>query len=148
MANSNWYYLCDLENKVAIELTQIPEVWGNVTGMLDLSDDALSSLAWAGQADRGFLTETAARSAGILQAGMNTVKTVAAEVAKIRARETRDLLLAHWDITVMPDRWETYSAGKKQIIGSYRQALRDLPAADDAFAIVWPPIPDELSFLR
>ena len=28
MVNLKWYYLCDLENSVAIEYIQIPQVWG------------------------------------------------------------------------------------------------------------------------
>lgn len=147
MANTKWYYLCDLEEKKAIELTQIPEVWGNITGMSDLDDAALADLSWGGHADRGFLSKEAAEQAGVSTASLNAALALGTEVAKEQVRDKRDLLLNESDKAVTVDRWEGYSDETKQIIAGYRQALRDV-TNQDPFNTVFPAIPDELAYLR
>lgn len=147
MANTKWYYLCDLEEKKAKDLTQIPKVWGNITGMADLDDTALADLSWAGHPHMGFLSLQAARDAGISELSITDASMVGTELAKQQIREKRDLLLNESDKAVTVDRWEGYSDETKQIIAGYRQALRDV-TNQDPFNTVFPAIPDELAYLR
>ena len=44
MRNKNWYYLCDLVNKVATDMFQLPDVWGNITGMAQLTSEEVADL--------------------------------------------------------------------------------------------------------
>lgn len=148
MANSKWYYLCDLENKKAIEYTQIPEVWGNVTGMIDLDDETLADMSWSNNPGKGFLTETKAVELGIDSASMQTVKAVGAAARTIALKTSRDILLAASDAAVTIDRWEKYDEQKKAIIANYRQQLRDLFPNSDVFNFTWPEIPTELDYLK
>jgi hypothetical protein len=54
-------------------------------------------------------------------------------------REERNRLLSESDISVLPDRWATYTEEKRLEWAAYRQALRDLPQnTTDPFNPVWP----------
>jgi hypothetical protein len=56
-----------------------------------------------------------------------------------KLRERRNDRLSESDIYVQPDRWETYTPGKKDEWSSYRQALRDLPSnTTDPYNPIWP----------
>lgn len=147
MSNTKWYYVCDLEQKKALELTQIPEVWGNITGMADLDDEALADLSWAQLPDRGFLTPEAAQAANIDAATISSALALGTELATQQVREKRDVLLSESDKSVTADRWDSYDEAAKKSIADYRQALRDI-TDQDPFTATFPVIPDELAYLR
>jgi len=145
MANSKWYYLCNLQDKVALEYTLIPAVWGNITGLSDASDETLADLAWSNNPNRGFLTPQAVSSAGITISA--SVTALATEVAKELIRKKRSTLLAKTDADVTIDRWNSYTDEKKTTIATYRQALRDMTSTPDVFYPVYPAIPAGLEYL-
>jgi|688.fasta_scaffold622789_2 hypothetical protein len=145
--NTNWYYRINLADKTAIEYTQIPEVWGNCSGLNAASDETLADMNWAGH-NEGFLSSSAALAQGVSQAELDRVLPLAKEVAKAIIRKKRNTLLDASDKAITIDRWEGYSAETKTIISSYRQALRDITTSDDLFSPAWPTIPTELDYLK
>lgn len=145
--NTKWYYRINLADKTAIEYTQIPEVWGNCSGLNDASDETLADMNWAGH-NEGFLSASAAKALGVSQSELEKVIPVAREVAKARIRKSRDILLDASDKAVTVDRWESYSAATKSAISAYRESLRHMTSVDDVFNPTWPEIPEELSYLR
>lgn len=148
MSNKKWYYLVNYKDKTALEYTQIPAVWGNISGMTDLSDSTLRLLDWAKYPNFGFIPEDVAKQQNISQSSMDRVKALGREVALIQLRNKRDTLLNASDASVTIDRWESYNQTKKTIIANYRQALRDLPASTDPFNPTFPTIPTELDYLN
>jgi hypothetical protein len=148
MSNKKWYYLVNYKDKVAIEYTQIPAVWGNISGMSDLSDSMLRLLDWAKHSDVGFIPEDVAKQQNISQSSMDRVKAIGREVALVQLRTKRDLLLKESDAAVVIDRWNTYNDSKKTTISNYRQALRDLTNTTDPFNPTFPVIPTELAYLN
>ena len=145
--NTNWYYRINLADKTAIEYTQIPEVWGNCSGLSSSSDETLADMNWAGH-NEGFLSSSAALALGVSQTELDRVLPVAREVAKAIIRKKRNTLLDASDKAVTIDRWEGYSAEVKSNIAAYRQALRDITTSDSLFNPTWPTIPTELDYLR
>ena len=148
MVNLKWYYLCDLENSVAIEYIQIPQVWGNVTGLADVDEVTLADMAWSNNLGKGFLTEEKAIELNIDSLTMQKVKELGAEVQKVKVIAYRDALLKASDSSVTIDRWETYDSSKKATISNYRQELRDITNTSNIFNIQWPEIPIELEYLK
>lgn len=145
--NTNWYYRINLADKTAIEYMQIPEVWGNCSGLNSSSDETLADMNWAGH-NEGFLSSSAALALGVSQTELDRVLPVAREVAKALIRKKRNTLLDASDKAVTIDRWEGYSAETKTGITVYRQALRDMTSGDNLFSPSWPAIPTELSYLN
>lgn len=145
--NTNWYFRINLADKTAIEYTQIPEVWGNCSGLNSSDDETLADMNWAGH-NEGFLSSSAALALGVAQSELDRVTPLAREVAKVHIRKTRNILLDASDKAVTIDRWEGYSAETKTIITSYRQALRDITSGDNLFNPTWPTIPTELDYLK
>ena len=145
--NTNWYFRINLADKTAIEYTQIPEVWGNCSGLDSSDDETLADMNWAGH-NEGFLSSSAALALGVAQSELDRVTPLAREVAKVHIRKTRNILLDASDKAVTIDRWEGYSAETKTIITSYRQALRDITSGDNLFNPTWPTIPTELDYLK
>lgn len=70
MKNENWYFVCDKKAKVALDYMQLPEVWGNTTGLSSASDEDLKSLVWAGMPDIAFLQYADAVAAKINKASI------------------------------------------------------------------------------
>ena len=147
MKNPKWYYLCDLRTKQAIDLTQIPDQWENVTGMGTMPDEELATMAISGRTDRGFLTQQAALAAGIDEVSMNDIRTACLPFVVDQVRAQRDVLLALSDVATASDRWSKTDSVSVRKISAYRQALRDI-TQQDPFAIVWPRIPTQLDFIR
>ena len=145
--NTNWYYRINLADKTAIEYMQIPEVWGNCSGLNSSDDATLADMNWAGH-NEGFLSPSAALELGVSQAELDRVMPVAREVAKAVIRKKRDQLLDASDKAVTVDRWDGYSTEVKAEIAAYRQSLRDMTEVADLFDPDWPTIPDSLEFLR
>lgn len=145
--NNKWYYRINLADKTAIEYMQIPEVWGNCSGLNAASDETLADMNWAGH-NEGFLSAEQALALGVSQSELDKVIPLATEVAKIGLRKKRDVLLNESDKFVTPDRWESYSSEKKAVISNYRQALRNITSSSDVFNCTWPTIPSELDSLK
>ncbi len=73
---------------------------------------------------------------------MQTIDAAISKQKWLKIRADRDQLLANCDYTQMPD--TPLTAAQKQDWADYRQALRDLPAAnDDPALVVWPTPPQE-----
>ncbi|MFZ6813531.1 DUF4376 domain-containing protein [Undibacterium sp. Rencai35W] len=97
--NTAFYYLCDLDKKVAIDYRQIPEVFGNITGMADLNDASLASLAWAKVPSLGFLKEPAALAAGISVASMTAAYNLGAEARRTFGKDVRETNVENIKVT-------------------------------------------------
>lgn len=145
--NTKWYYRINLADKTAIEYMQIPEVWGNCSGLNSSDDETLADMNWAGH-NEGFLSKSAALALGVVESELEKVMPVAKEVAKTVLRKKRNALLDASDKAVTIDRWEGYTQATKDEIVAYRQALRDLTSIDNPFEPEWPAIPISLDFLR
>lgn len=62
-------------------------------------------------------------------------------------RYRRNVYLEKSDAYVLPDRWDEYTAEKKQAWKDYRQALRDIPEQPEyPLVINWPQPPDGINF--
>jgi hypothetical protein len=94
------------------------------------------------------MLEAAALAFGVSQAELDRVKPLGEAAARERIRETRNKLLDLSDKAVQIDKWETYTSETKQIISTYRQALRDITTSTNLFNPSWPAIPEQLSFLN
>lgn len=147
MKNETFYYLCNLKDKVALQYTQLPEVWGNISGMAGLPYEEVRSLAWANQSDFGFLTTFDCIELGISEESMAIAKIGANNILWSEIRQKRDVMLSKTDIAVTSDLWDTYTAKTKKNIAEYRQALRDI-TKQDIDTIEWPNIPLSLSFIK
>ncbi len=138
MRNQNWYYLCDLIDKVATDMFQLPEVWGNITGMAQLTSEEVADLSWAGLEGKGLLLEAAAIEAGVSAESLFTAKEIGATTCGRQVREQRDLLLSASDWTQVAD-----APVDKIVWSAYRQQLRDVSEQDGFPWIVnWPTKPD------
>lgn len=147
--NKKWYFVCDFETKEVIDLMQVPAVYGQITGMSDMSDEVLGDLTWAGFPTKGFVEYQSALDKGINKADLDNKKDLLLETAKNVIRTKRDDLLSACDWTVAPDRFSQWSENSQQEIINYRQALRDMTEnQSDYFYPTWPEIPSDLMFLQ
>ena len=146
MKNSKWYYRVDLESKLILDYSQIPDVWNNCTGLSSSDDSTLADLSWTGY-NQGFMSKEAAIEFGVASSEFDRMNSLVLEIRKADLRKKRDILLAHSDKAVMLDRWETYSAEKKAGISAYRQQLRDITNIDSIDSIAWPSLPQGLEYL-
>jgi hypothetical protein len=138
MRNQNWYYLCDLVNKVATDMFQLPDVWGNITGMAQLTSEEVADLGWAGLEGKGLLPEAAALDAGVSIESIAAAKEIGAIDCGNQARNKRDLLLSQSDWTQVAD-----APVDKIAWATYRQELRDISAQTGfPWAVVWPTQPE------
>jgi hypothetical protein len=138
MRNQNWYYLCDLVNKVATDMFQLPDVWGNITGMAQLTSEEVADLGWAGLDGKGLLLEAAALDAGVSIESIAAAKEIGAIDCGNQARNKRDLLLSQSDWTQVAD-----APVDKIAWATYRQELRDISAQTGfPWTIVWPTQPE------
>lgn len=138
MRNQNWYYLCDLVNKVATDMFQLPDVWGNITGMAQLTSEEVADLSWAGLEGKGLLSEAAALDAGVSIESIAAAKEIGALGCGNQVRAKRDLLLSQSDWTQVAD-----APVDKIAWATYRQELRDISAQTGfPWAVVWPTQPE------
>jgi hypothetical protein len=147
MKNAKWYYEISLKDKVALQYTHLPEFYGNMGSVHDMSDDTLADLSFA-VADRGFVTHKAAIAMGIKVTSMEKARNASRELVLEEIRMQRDHLLTITDIAATVDRWNTMDVVQQYKVTEYRQSLRDLPKQQDIFNLKWPAIPKELSFIR
>ena len=138
MRNQNWYYLCDLVNKVATDMFQLPDVWGNITGMAQLTSEEVADLGWAGLEGKGLLLEAAALDAGVSIESIAAAKEIGAIDCGNQVRAKRDLLLSQSDWTQVAD-----APVDKTAWATYRQQLRDISANEGfPWTIEWPTQPE------
>lgn len=138
MRNQNWYYLCDLVNKVATDMFQLPDVWGNITGMAQLTSEEVADLGWAGLDGKGLLLEAAALDAGVSIESIAAAKEIGAIDCGNQARNKRDLLLSQSDWTQVAD-----APVDKAAWATCRQELRDISAQTGfPWTIEWPTQPE------
>lgn len=147
MKNANWYYEVDLENKVPLQYTQLPEFYGNMGSVNEFTDETLADLSFA-VPNRGFLTHDAAVATGYDEAALNEVRDRSSVLVVSVVRQQRDQLLMMSDLAATVDRWNNLDAVAKERITNYRQQLRDITDTDDIANVVWPPLPVELSFIK
>lgn len=147
MKNAKWYLLCDFEAKKALDLTQLPDVWRNITGLSDMSDSCIADLSWSENPMLGFLPIETAKNAGIDEESIDRLIDICKPSVDNWVRSMRDPLLAATDVVTVSDRWAALDVVAQARISNYRQALRDI-TLQDGFSVVWPAIPDELSFIR
>lgn len=146
MKNPNWYYHCDLKNFTALEYRQLPEFYGNMGSVHDLTDETLADLSFVVE-NRGFLREGDAVLKGIDSETMRTAREAARAFVLSILRDQRDHLLMLTDQAAASDRWEKMDAVSKRKVGVFRQALRDI-TTQDIFNVVWPQLPLELNTIR
>lgn len=102
-------YSVYLPTKQCLSAGPVPEVWGSISGMQDLSYEDLADLSWAGYTDYAFLTREAALAIGVNAAELDAADEVYRRLQvpqKITARQARLGLLQ----LGMLDDMETYIA--------------------------------------
>lgn len=147
MKNSKWYYEVSLNDRKALQYMHLPEFYGNMGSVHDMTDETLADLSFA-VADRGFMTHEAAMEKGIDALSMQTAREAARELVLSDIRDQRDHLLAVTDIAATVDRWNSMDPIQQYKVTEYRKQLRDLPKQQDIFNLKWPTIPKELDFIR
>lgn len=145
MKNAKWYYEISVKDKVALNYTQLPEFYGNMGSIHEMSDATLADLSFA-VPDRGFVTHEAAVKKGVDSKSMAKAREFAKPLVEEFVRAQRDHLLSITDIAATVDRWNSLDAVQQAWITDYRQKLRDI-TKQDVFNVVWPPIPKALSFV-
>lgn len=147
MTNPNWYYEISLKDRVALRYTKLPEFYGNMGSVHEMTDATLADLSFAVK-DRGFLRHDVAIKAGIEQTTMKKARDAAREIALEDIRDQRDHLLSVTDVAATVDRWNAMDVVQQYKVTEYRQLLRDITKQPDIFNIKWPDLPAELDFVR
>jgi hypothetical protein len=124
---------------------QLPEYYGNMGSVQDLSDETLSDLSFA-VFNRGFLTPEAAEGA-MSRDSLIKAKQSALPLVEEYIRTQRDHLLSITDIAATADRWNSLDVVAQRKITEYRQALRDI-TKQDVFNVKWPTRPTQLNFIQ
>lgn len=145
--NPNWYAHCDLLARTILDLTQLPEVWNNVTGFDTMNDESLADLAWSQNAGHGFLTIEAAIEHGVTKANIDAMIALNKPAIDEWVRSMRDPLLTATDAVTVGDRWSSLDEVAQRKVSDYRQSLRDI-TLQDGLNVLWPAIPLELGFIR
>lgn len=137
------YFTCNLTQKEAFQYGDVPETYGNLTGMKMLSEEKLRDLAWAGMPGTGFIREDLVQTLGISAFSIKQALTVAQQGQRLKVIATRDFKLADSDKYVVIDRWSRYTLEQQNQVAAYRQALRDIGSSvTDWFNVVWPVLPN------
>lgn len=134
MKNTNFYFLCDLKRKVATDYTQVPDVWGSITGLNGCSDQTLANLSWAGVPDIGFLTEEAATSLGIDAESLLAARTMGAEAVRAYEKTKRTTLVANIRVTTSSGR---LFDGDEESQGRMARGIIALNAAGTGATVPW-----------
>lgn len=135
------YYCVEKPKLTALYAGYLPETWGTITGMADLSENDAADLTWAGYEDYGFLTRAAAKKLGISDENLDKALEVGAGFEKVRVQEYIDALFqaSDWVVTKsletgtdIPTEW-----------AQYRSALRNIKKQENyPWNIVYPDIPN------
>ena len=89
-------YCIDKDNMQVLSSGPVPEVWGTISGMTELSDAVLSDLSWAGYTSHCFLSREAALALNILEADLDHADYLHKKLTtpeKITLRQARLALL-------------------------------------------------------
>lgn len=138
------YYCVEKTNKVALSAGPLPEVWGNITGMADISDGAAADLTWAGYPDHGFVTRETAVQLGISQESLNAAEAAFAAKSGIENAEKAKQLLVETDwcenlsvrnVNVIPHLTNTAE------FDEYRLILRSIVVNQTSTVEQWPDKP-------
>jgi hypothetical protein len=89
-------YCIDKEHMKVLSSGPVPEVWGTISGMKDLTAEVLADLSWAGYPFYGFLSRDAALAVNIPEADLNNADYLYKKLTvpeKITLRQARLALL-------------------------------------------------------
>lgn len=135
------YYCIQKSTKQVLSAGILPETWGTITGMADISEEAAADLTWANYPDYGFLTLKAALALEIPQDSLDKALQLGTEIySKVIEHNISALLSgSDWVVTKsvetgtpIPIEWE-----------EYRSALRDIKNQKNyPWEVVYPEIPN------
>ena len=118
------YYCIEKTTLKVLSLGHLPDVWGNITGMGELSESEVQDLTWAGYPDHGFYTKDNALKLNVDSLDLEIAHRIGRSIQTdiIKEEVTTDLSLCDWIVTKsietnteIPEEWKVY-----------RQGLRDL----------------------
>lgn len=134
------YYCIQKSTKSVLSAGFLPETWGNITGMADLSEDDAADLTWAGYEDYGFVTLETAKKLKITKKSLDDALALGAVVQSEIVRKERDEKMKDSDWVVLrsvrtgqeiPQEWK-----------DYLQALSDISTQEGfPWDVVYPTIP-------
>ena len=134
---STIYYCIEKDAKNPISAGYLPEVWGNITGLAGVSEQAAADLTWAGYPNHGFMKREDALAFGVAQLALDAALETGAQIEGDNIRAYRNTLLSECDWTQLPD-----APVNQQAWAAYRQALRDVTGqAGFPWDVQWPEIP-------
>jgi len=138
----NIYYLCDTSTKSVKYVGELPEVYGNITGLIDASYDTIKDLTWAGYPGLGFLNEDDALVWGVDPEVIKAHHMQNIDNSWIEVREMRDALISNvrWRIDRHDDEIKLGITPTENImpILLYIQKLREVTNQQDPLNITWP----------
>lgn len=97
------YFLCNFAEQSAISLGPVPAVWGNASGLSDLSSDVLANLACVGYPNFGFLVFEDAVAAGISPASLVAMRDLFCDVQSKVITEERERRTLEGGVAVLVD---------------------------------------------
>lgn len=131
------HYCVHKGTKEPLSAGRVPAVWGQISGLADVTGDELANLSWAGYPDHGFLTEEQALAHGVSQEALDAALEVASSAEGDVVRAERNKRLSACDWTQMPD-----ATVDKEVWVTYRNALRDVTnQAGFPWSVTWPEQP-------
>lgn len=119
------YYCINNQSLTVLSYGELPETWGNITGMADLTPQAARDLTWAGYPEISFVTAAEALEIGVTQANLDIGKAAGDEIQGNVVRKERDALLTATDWVVTKAVELGQPIPNNYIV--YRKALRDMP---------------------
>lgn len=143
-------YLINKATKTVLYAGEVPEVYGNLTGLADVDyvvlQDLYATWVFDEYKDLGFFTEADALARGVPQATLDTSRSAAWELKWSSYDDTRSQLIQdqRWRIDRFNDETAMNLPPTENItpVLVYIQAIRDLPTTNpDPYNIVWPTIP-------
>jgi hypothetical protein len=143
-------YLINKQTKTILYAGEVPEVYGNITGLTNVDYAVLQDLhgTWASPEylDLGFLTEADALALGVSQMAIGIARAGAWELKWNSLDATRSELIddQRWRVDRYNDETLMNWPHTEDItpVLTYIQALRDLPTTyPDPYNIVWPTVP-------
>lgn len=138
------YYCVHKTSLAAISAGPLPDVWGNISGMADLSPADAADLTWAGYDDYGFYQRADALAFGVSQASIDAADATYALVrGEDNARRAKqELLDSDWceypsvrDTSVFPH------LANGSDFDAYRLVLRAITVNNTPDVETWPERP-------
>ena len=134
------YYCIQKSTKSVLSAGFLPETWGNITGMADISEEAAADLSWAGYEDYAFLTLDAAQKLNIPKKDLDAALALGAVIQSAVVRKERDTLMQQSDWVTL----KSIRTGQEipQHWKDYMQALADIPTQSGfPWDVVYPILP-------